>query len=323
VNDSEVIKAVERTAEHVRQMCGFGENLRLADELVRLAANTNLAPRLFAAWLRRTPEALAYFMDELDKLAVLDGAPSLPRGPEFDTRPTSIPVTHADFATQSSEPKRTAGRDFGSSSHHGEPGSGRKGAKSEPLVVNIGNAAAVLGTKTLQTRPVTPGDVMELGDVPAIRGQQAVKREDGTTLKARAWFRDKIRFVEFLDKRGPLLMMRVADGPERGNVVTGSITFIDPTKRAEVLAALGDVPGSDDEFNFNPYEGQPDPWTGHVSPSTEPDSAGVPFATTIEQDVPQAAEFPPAAEIPLPIKAELPTVPDGPPDGDYEPRDHG
>lgn len=316
MKDADVLRAIEITAEDVRSRCGFGENMRLADELVRLAANTNLAPRLFAAWLRRTPEAAAFFMDELDKLDGDGYRRTRPPSPEWDTRETGLPVAHADFAppAQKSEPKPNPVESvlFPTT----VKADGRKGASAEPVVVNIGNAASVLGRASVQTRRVDSGDLMELGDVPPMRGQEPICGLNNRPLTAVAKFRDHERIVEFLDKRGPLLMMRVSTGRDKGQIVTGSIKFIDPKSRAEVLAVLNRLPGAADEFNFDPYAEDSDPWAFHVSPSTEPDPQGVPFETESP-----AVDFGRPPEIEIPVKRD--TVADAPPDGDYEPRDHG
>jgi hypothetical protein len=250
----ELVSALVKTAEHC-QLIGYAESLGTAAELSRLAANSTLPLRLLAEWLGRSPEGATALLVALEEYA-----PSKPvfESIELKASDITIPINYGDlFPTPGKSPEKASGKPAQSS----EPG--RKGATAEPLVVNLGNVATSLGIPaTMQTRRVESGDINDLGDVPGFQGQAAVCGADGKPLVARAKFRDKIRLVEFLDKRGPLLMMRVAEGREKGTIVPGDIKFIDPARRAEVLAALSSFPDANTEFNFSPYESDRDPWTG-------------------------------------------------------------
>lgn len=224
-----------------------------AGEFARTFANSLFPLRLFCEWLERSPEAQAAILDALDEFR--DNETGDETGDEaagkwrVSVDLKAEPVA-AEKPTQKSEPS-------------GEPGV--KGARAESVVIDMNTAAAtILGKKGFTTRPVLPTDLngpSGLGEVPSIPGQKPVNGPDGKPLTARVRLRDGLECrTEFLSKKGPLLLMRMLDGPHRGNIVTGPMEWVHPDERAAVAAVLNEIPGAEDEFNFSPFEGEADPW---------------------------------------------------------------
>lgn len=148
------------------------------------------------------------------------------------------------------------------SAQNSEPSAGPvRGTSADSIKVTADNVSEVLKGRMFATRPVDSGDLAgSLGDIE-IRGLDPVKDEFGATLVARAKFHFGEVTVNFLDKRGPVIMMRVNDSHGySGKVLNGCIEQVDPLQRGNVLAALKSRPGSDDEFSFSPFSGMDDPW---------------------------------------------------------------
>lgn len=213
------------------------EQPAVAVALAKHSGASVLPLQVFAEWLRRNPEAV----DTLG--AILDPKPV----GEWTFTTT---VTAGATAAKISEPEKRPGV---------------RGATAASVAVDIGTAGATLAgvVSGVRTRPVKPTDVFGLGDGVKIRGLEAVTDAAGSTLQARAKIKPNcIRIVEFLDKRGPVVLARIATEPEKGTVVNMPIEFVEPSSRGAVLAALGKLPGANVETNFSPFEGMADPWTG-------------------------------------------------------------
>lgn len=242
---------------------------RTADEMARAFSASTFPLRLFLAWLARTPEAADEIAETL--LTVTDRT----TGPAID-----VATTHAEglaaglkcpavYQTQKSEPEKVStevpkGEQPATESRAESKSSptGVRGASAPSRVVTLGDAAAALGRPEFRTRPVKPADIepKSLGLTEGFRGQAAVASADGKPLRAVARFHAGEQIVEFLDKRGPLLLTRVVGGKDAGSVVTICIEFVEPRSRAAVLEALDKLPGAKDEYNFSPFDGSPDPW---------------------------------------------------------------
>ncbi len=286
----DVIQLASSLADRLEDM-GFSEGSeRTAKELARAFAGSTLPARLFAEWLRRNPEAVAELDEALrfteprrtGPVASGTGGSVKAEGEAHDigkwtvevraeVKPQDVPEVKPANSAQSSEPNRgplpnvpIQHNDF--VTPKSVPGT--KGASAPSRVVNLGNAASVIGQSQFRTRPVSPEDVSPnaLGNAPGFRGQAALLDADGKTLYAVCRFNSGERLVEFLDKRGPLIMCRLADGDDKGSVVNICIEFVEPERRAAVLETLNRLPGANDGFNFSPFDGLVDPWNPDALP---------------------------------------------------------
>lgn len=233
----------DRLADMLRAQ-GYAPGRGVAAELSRMFANTTLPLELFREWLVRSPEAQAAFLDVIDDYKAEQTRPNV--------EPVDLPIRPEEFVrepAQNSEPGAGGSPD------------GTRGTRADSIRVSLGNAASALGRAEFVTRPVKPSDIApaNIGLAQGFRGQRAIEDESGP-VRANVKFRDGPRLVEFLDKRGHLILSRIVSGPDAGAVVSLCIEYVEPESRSRVLAALGELPGANDEFNFSPFDGTPDPW---------------------------------------------------------------
>lgn len=137
---------------------------------------------------------------------------------------------------------------------------GVKGASHPGVKVTTGNADGLF--TTFATRQVTPADLEDALEASReaggyIRGMEPVKGDDGKPLTALVMIGDEKRTAQFLDKRGPMILVRVAASSEP---VAVPALAIHPLVRERVVAVLNKLPQAGDEFNFDPFEGYVDPW---------------------------------------------------------------
>ncbi len=265
----EFLAAVAQLDTELRSQ-GFDEEsnthvLRLARQL----ANSTSPLQVLTAWLNRTPEARRVLDQILKDPPKISGA-AMEVGGKSPQHVFSHCIFYgnkegAKVAPASAVSSATAEQVIGQSREvapEAEAGRFVRGASAPSKTVNVGNAAESLAS--FSTRPVNPGDFENpgsLGEIPPLRGGQPIKRADGTTLVACAWFPEGQESVEFLDKKGPILLMRIRSGKREGVAVPGPIEFVHPISRLDVLEAFALLPGtSESEFNFNPFEGAADPW---------------------------------------------------------------
>ena len=246
---------------------------RTAEEMARSFAASTFPLRLFLAWLTRTPEAAEEIGETL--LTVVDrestpgvrvtrGFPKEKKVGEWtvtvDLKAEPVAKPEVKNAAQTSEP--VAPEPIPKPEVSGVSPMGVRGATASGLSVSLGDAARFLGKDAIRTRPVAPKDSepRSLGVTEGFQGQAILKDSDGKPVQAIAKFNDGERVVEFLDKRGPLILSRLVGGKDAGTVVTICIEFIEPADRDRVLLHLSKLRGADDAFNFSPFDGSPDPW---------------------------------------------------------------
>lgn len=276
---------LDKLAEMLRFQ-GYAPGRGVAVEFARMLANTTLPLELFREWLIRSPEVQAAFFDMLDELrgdktgpvAGTGGSVKAAAEPVTGLRDWSLGKTHEDATaagvkvaaayTGKEPPKESAQKSEPPDSELplAEPAdvseTGVRGVAVSSLVVSLGEAAKLLGKDAIRTRPVTPKDTepRSLGLAEGFRGQAVVNDPEGKPLRAVAKFANGEKVVEFLDKRGPLILARIVGGEDTGTVVTICIEFIEPRDRGRVLATLDTLPGSKEAFNFSPFDGSSDPW---------------------------------------------------------------
>lgn len=288
------------TAANTLEDCGFAcLSDRTAEEMARSFATSTFPLRLFLAWLRRTPEARDEIDETLltvvdrgtGPIAGTGGSVKTAGEPpvevgkwqvSFDVKAEPLPVRHEDFAKThddataagvkvaaaytGTEPPKEPAQKSEPTLPAAEPAdvspSGVRGVAASSLVVSLGEAAKLLGKDAIRTRPVAPKDSepRSLGLAEGFRGQAVVNDPEGKPLRAVAKFANGEKVVEFLDKRGPLILARIVGGEDAGTVVTICIEFIEPRDRGWVLATLDTLSGATGAFNFSPFDGSSDPW---------------------------------------------------------------
>lgn len=231
---------------------GFACDDHTARALARAFGTSTVPVAALLHWLARTPEAAELLSD---------AEPA-----QLDKRPA-----------KTSEPA-------------GGTVNGVKGASAPSITVTNDTAAAALAAvarpgsaahnlkeaveRGFTTRPVAPEDTqpegLGMGTATAF-GLSAVCDAAGKPIVAAVRLGRRQLACEFLEKRGPLILARVAGKGAAGAVYNVCEKHIEPKARPAVLAALSSSPDAEEGFNFNPFDGMPDAWGDADQPEHESD----------------------------------------------------